>query len=86
MRASYASAPPEFVEEARRADPFNSNLPRLSLAEIAEEFLKLAEGGVKKVGEGIEKQAGLQVKVRGVPRAKGNKIEINKPQVGQGPE
>ena len=41
---------------------------------------------MKKVGEGIEKQAELQVKVRGVPRAKGNKIEINQPQVGQGPE
>ena len=45
IRVSYASAPAEFIDEARRADLFNEALPPLSPVEIAAEFSKLAEAG-----------------------------------------
>jgi len=84
VRTSYATAPPEFVAEARRSDPFKEGLPRLSLAEIAAEIADLAGTSVQKSVGGLEQ--GLQKidweslspgRKRG-PREMGNKIEINK--------
>ena len=80
----YASAPPEFVKEARRSNPFNEALPRLTLSEIATEFAEIADAGVKKGRETVERS---MVTVewdslapnRKRTRAEGNKIPIKKP-------
>ena len=84
LRESYAAAPPEFVEEQRRADPFNAALPRLSLAEIAAEFLALAETGVGRArGAAPAPDFGsLNPNRKRGPREQGNKIEIKKPAGG----
>jgi len=89
VRTSYATAPPEFVAEARRADPFKEGLPRLSLAEIAAEIADLAGTRVQKSVGGFEQ--GLQRidweslnpgRKRG-PRELGNKIEINRREINK---
>jgi len=81
LRSSYASAPAEFVEEARRTDPFNAALPPLSLAEIAAEFLGLAESGAGKLRDAVPAPDfnSLDPARRRGPREKGNKIEIKRP-------
>ena len=86
LRESYAAAPPEFVEEQRRADPFNAALPRLTLAEIAAEFLAIAETGVGKArGAAPAPDFGsLNPNRKRGPREQGNKIEIKKPAGGGG--
>ena len=80
MRASYATAPAEFVKEARKADPLNSALPRLTLAEIADEVASLAESGASVFEKLIPAPdlSGLNPGRKRGPRAKGNKIEIKK--------
>ena len=41
VKESYASAPQEFIDEARKADLLNEALPPLTSAEIAAEFIKV---------------------------------------------
>ena len=79
LKESYAAAPPEVIEEARKENFFNPALPRLTLAEIAKEFLELAEAGLaNKAGDGggvrVVDPRGL--KQRREERKQGNKIEI----------
>lgn len=85
MRASYATAPADFIAEARKADPFKEGLPRRTLAEIAADITDLAGTSVQKGVSGFEQ--GMQNidweslnpgRKRG-PRQVGNKININKP-------
>jgi len=84
LKESYAAAPPEFVDEARKDNFFNPALPRLSLAEIAKEFLELAEAGLtNRAGDGaggvrVVDPRTLKVRRQG-PREEGNKIEIKPP-------
>ena len=82
---SYASAPPEFVAEARRSDPFKEGLPRMTLAEIAAEIAEVAESGIRgaadSLAQGIGKVdlASLDPGRKRGPRPLGNKIEIKRP-------
>ena len=84
LKESYAAAPPEFVDEARKDNFFNPALPRLTLAEIAKEFLELAEAGLSnRGGDGaggvrVVDPRTLKVRRQG-PREEGNKIEIKAP-------
>ena len=81
IRESYAAAPPEFIEEARKADMFNEALPPMSAVEIAAEFKKMAESGKKVVEKAMATPDFESLKPgrkRG-PREKGNKIDIKKP-------
>lgn len=84
IRTSYETAPPEFIEEARRADPFNEALPRLSPIEIAAEFAKMAGSGADKLSKSLEKGMAapdwesLNPGRKRGPRDKGNKIDISK--------
>ena len=81
IRESYAAAPPEFIEEARKADMFNEALPPMSATEIAAEFKKMAESGKKVVEKAMATPDFESLKPgrkRG-PREKGNKIDIKKP-------
>ena len=91
IKESYASAPPEFVEEARRADPFNDALPRLSLAEIAAELATLAGSGLGSVKAGLGKAVldgpdydSLNPRRKRGPRPQGNKIELASPEPRDG--
>lgn len=86
IRESYANAPAEFIDEARKADPFNEFTPRLSTVEIAAEFASMAEAGLTNVKKGIERSLitgpdfdSLNPGRKRGPREKGNKIEIQKP-------
>ena len=81
LKASYATAPQEFIDEARRKDLFNEALPPLTPAEIASEFAKLAESGSKVVGRALATPDfdSLNPGRKRGPREKGNKIAINKP-------
>ena len=85
IRLSYASAPPEFVAEARKANPFNEGLPRLTLDEIAGEFVEIAGSGIEDFWSGLEKGIAnvdfdsLDPGRKRGPREKGNRIEIKKP-------
>ena len=81
IRSSYATAPPEFIAEARKENLFNEYAPPMSLGEIAAEFAELADEKIKKAGDAIERVDWESLKPgrdRG-PREKGNKIEIRKP-------
>jgi len=84
LRSSYASAPPEFLEEVRRADPFNTVLPRLTPEEIVAEFGKLAEIGAEKLRTALEKGVAapdfdsLRPDRKRGPRELGNKIAIGR--------
>ena len=84
LRSSYASAPPEFLEGVRRADPFNTALPRLTPEEIVAEFGKLAEIGAEKLRTALEKGVAapdfdsLRPDRKRGPRELGNKIAIGR--------
>ena len=81
VKESYASAPQEFIDEARKADLLNEALPPLTAAEIAAEFVKLAESGktVMERAAATPDFASLSpLRPRG-PRPKGNKIDLKKP-------
>ena len=85
IRTSYASAPEEFVAEARKANLFNEYAPPMTLSEIAAEFKDIASSRIEKVSKGLEQglvnaewEALDPLRKRG-PREKGNRIEINKP-------
>ena len=86
IRASYATAPDEFIAQARKADLFNEYTPPMSVAEIAAEFSSLAVERVEKVGDGLTQALenadweSLDPGRKRGPREKGNKIEINKPE------
>ena len=80
IKESYASAPQEFIDEARKADMLNEALPPLTPGEIAVEFGKLAEKGkdvVEKAFTMPDFESLNPGRERG-PREKGNKIEIKK--------
>ena len=90
IRVSYASAPPEFLEEARRADPFNDALPPMDAVEIAAEFAKMAGSAAERAGEVFEKSMtapdwdSLRPDRKRSPREGGNKIDITKKEGGGG--
>jgi len=85
LKESYAVAPAEFVDEMRKADPFNTALPPLTPAEIAAEFAAMAEAGASKIADSLARSAvtpdfdSLNPGRKRAPREKGNKIEIKKP-------
>ena len=80
IKTSYATAPPEFIKEARKANMFNEALPPRSIADIASDILDLSQS----IGDGFEKAA-LNIEFDSInpgrkrgPREKGNKIDIGK--------
>lgn len=81
LRESFASAPQEFIDEARKADWLNEALPPLTPAEIIEEVGKLAEAGQRFVERAVATPdfESLNPSRPREPRGKGNKIEIKKP-------
>ena len=85
LKASYANAPAEFVEEARRLDRFNQALPPMSLAEIVAEVAELADSGLSSLGESLKTGAknvdwgSLNPGRSRGPREPGNKIDLGKP-------
>jgi hypothetical protein len=86
IKTSYASAPPEFIAEARRADLFNEYAPPMDLVEIAAELAELAKSRAETVGKGIDQIVtgadwdSLNPSRKRGPRPKGNKIDISKRQ------
>ena len=85
LKESYAAAPPEVIEEARKENFFNPALPRLTLAEIAKEFLELAEAGLANTASpgsgGVPVVDPRGLKLRRQERQEGNKIEIQPPEI-----
>ena len=85
LKESYASAPPEVIEEARKENFFNPALPRLTLAEIAKEFLELAEAGLANTASpgsgGVPVVDPRGLKLRRQERQAGNNIEIQPPEM-----
>ena len=81
IKESYANAPQEFIDEARKADMLNEALPPLTPAEIATEFGRLAEGlaGVAERAVATPDFDSLSPGRKRGPRELGNKVEINKP-------
>jgi hypothetical protein len=81
IKESYASAPQEFIDEARRADMMNEALPPLTAAEIAGEFAKMAESGARVVERAMATPdfESLNPRRKRGPREKGNKIALKRP-------
>ena len=80
IKESYASAPQEFVEAARRNDFFNEALPPLTASEIAAEVAKLAEsaGSVVERALATPDLESLKPNRKRGPRPTGFKINLNK--------
>ena len=85
LKESYAAAPPEVIEAARKENFFNPALPRLTLTEIAKEFLELAEAGLANTASpgsgGVPVVDPRGLKLRRQERKAGNKIEIQPPEI-----
>ena len=81
----YPISPPEVIEEARKENFFNPALPRLTLAEIAKEFLELAEAGLANTASpgsgGVPVVDPRGLKLRRQERQASNKIEIQPPEI-----
>lgn len=77
IKKSYATAPDEFIKEARKENLFNEYAPAMSLSEIAAEFAGLVERAAERSAENEPEWDTLDPKRKRGQREKGNKIQIN---------